>query len=262
MNRIPRLARIAFALGIMGLGVLGLIHGAFPSGWPAWVPWRRGLLDAGAAVMLLGGAGLLFERTLSIAVRVLLPFLLLWTLLRSPTLGAAPQIEVNWLSVGETAVLVAGAWLIFSDLGRAAGGSIVRGIGARRVARSLFACALLAFGLSHFFYNRETAGLVPAWLPFHTGWAYFTGAGHLAEGLGVLFSIRPRLAATLEAVMLGTFTALVWIPAIATAPKTQSNWGEFVLSWAIAAGAWVVAGSLLEATSPQAIPAAAPSLLP
>jgi uncharacterized membrane protein len=104
---------------------------------------------------------------------------------------------------------------------------------------------LLAFGLSHFFYTRETVALVPAWLPLRKGWAYLTGAGHLAAGLGVLLSIHPRLAATMEAAMLAIFTALVWIPAIVARSPTRFAWWEFAISWAITAGAWVVAESIV-----------------
>ena len=247
MKRIPLPARFAFGLGIIGLGTLGVVYGDFASAWPAWVPWRQALLYAAAAVMLLGGAGLLFARTAPISVSILLPYLLLWMSLRLPALLTAPQIEVNWLAVGEIAVLAAGAWVLFADLRTARDGSIVRlatGERGRRLARLLVAFSLLTFGLSHFFYNRETAALVPAWLPFHRGWAYLTGAGHLAAGLGVWFSIYPRLAAAMEAAMLTIFTLLVWIPAIVAAPTTRNNWGEFVISWAIAAGAWLVAGSI------------------
>ena len=62
--------------------------------------------------------------------------------------------------------------------------------------------------------------------------------------LGVLFSIYPRLAATLEAGMLGVFTLLVWGPAILAAPTTRLPWTAFFISWAIAAAAWVVAASI------------------
>jgi uncharacterized membrane protein HdeD (DUF308 family) len=86
--------------------------------------------------------------------------------------------------------------------------------------------------------------LVPAWLPYRTGWAYLTGAGHVAAGLGVLFSIFPRVAAFAEAAMIGVFTILVWIPAIVAAPKTRLPWTAFFISWAIASAAWVVAQSI------------------
>ena len=245
MNRIPRPARIAFALGIIGLGMLGVVYGDFASGWPAWVPWRQALLYAAAGLMLLGGAGLLFTRTASVSVRMLLPYLLLWTSLRIPALVMAPQIEVNWFAVGETAVLAAAAWVLFADLCAARDGSIVRfasGERGQRVARTLFGLSLLAFGLSHFIYHRETVAFVPSWLPFRSGWAYLTGAGHMAAGLGVLLAIYPRLAATMEAAMLTVFTVLVWIPAVIAAPTSRNNWSELAISWAITAGALVVAG--------------------
>src|SRR5438552_13762061 len=60
MNRIPRPARIAFALGMLGLGILLVVYGDFALGWPAWVPWRGPLVHVAAACLLLGGAGLLF----------------------------------------------------------------------------------------------------------------------------------------------------------------------------------------------------------
>jgi uncharacterized membrane protein len=257
MNRIPRPARIAYALGIIGLGMLGVVYGDFASAWPAWVPWRQALLSGAAAVMVLGGAGLLFARTAPISVRLLLPYLLLWMALRIPALIVAPQIEVNWFAVGETAVLAAGAWALFADFSTARDGSIFRfatGARGRRIARMLFGLALPAFGLSHFIYVGQTAPLVPSWLPFPNGWAYLTGAGHIAAGLGVLFSVYPRLAASLEAAMLTIFTVLVWIPRISAATATRDDWSEFVISWAIAAGAWVVAGSIAagRADSPSA----------
>ena len=86
--------------------------------------------------------------------------------------------------------------------------------------------------------------LVPAWLPYRAGWAYLTGAGHIAAGLGVLFSIFPRVAATAEAAMIGVFTILVWGPKIVAAPHTRLPWTAFFVSWAIAAAAWVVAQSI------------------
>ncbi len=79
--------------------------------------------------------------------------------------------------------------------------------------------SLIPIGLSHLVYVKETVELVPAWLPYRVGWAYLTGAGQIACGLGVLFSIFPRVAARAEAGMISLFTLLVWGPAILAAPK-------------------------------------------
>src|ERR1700760_2402785 len=83
-----------------------------------------------------------------------------------------------------------------------------------RIARIVFAISLMPIGLSHLFYVKETAEVVPAWFPYRTGWAYLTGAGQVACGLGLLFSVLPRVAALAEAGMLTIFTLLVWEPAM------------------------------------------------
>jgi uncharacterized membrane protein len=108
----------------------------------------------------------------------------------------------------------------------------------------LFGGSLIPIGLSHLVYVKETAELVPAWLPYLVGWAYLTGAGQIACGLGVLFSIFPRVAASAEAGRISLFTPLVWGPAILAAPTTRLPWTAFFISWAIASAAWVVAQNI------------------
>jgi uncharacterized membrane protein YphA (DoxX/SURF4 family) len=55
-------------------------------------------------------------------------------------------------------------------------------------------------GLSLFVYADGTASMVPIWLPDRLGFAYLTGAGHVASGAGILLGIVPRLAAAMEAI--------------------------------------------------------------
>jgi uncharacterized membrane protein len=257
MNPILQPARIAFAIGIIALGTLGFVYGDFASAWPAGVPFRQALLYAASVPMVLAGAGVILERTALTSLRILLPYFVIWMLLRVPAVIAAPEVEGYWFGVGEIAVLVAGAWLLIADLTTAPRGSIARFlVSARgqRIARVMFALSLLAFGPSHFVYLENTVKFIPAELPFPTGWAYLTGAAHIAAGLGILFSVRARLAAFMEAAMLTIFTLGVWIPEIIAKPTLQSNWSEFAFSWAITASAWVVAGSIRaeSADSPSA----------
>jgi len=244
---------------MIGLGVLGLTYGDFAMQWqpvPAWVPWRAGLAYASAILMLAGGIGLLSRSTATISARVLFPYLVIWLLLHVPKVATAPLFEASWLGLGEIAVLFAGGWVLFAELSGSPDGSKLKFAGGDsgiRSAQILFAVALLPMGLSHIVYVGPTAGMVPAWLPFRTGWAYLTGGGHTAAGIGVLFSIYPRLAATMEAGMLSAFTLLVWIPAIVAAPTTRLPWTAFVISWAITAGAWVVAASIAKHDSAQRV---------
>jgi uncharacterized membrane protein len=248
MTKGQRLALKLFVVGMIGLGILALIYGDFALVWQPvakWIPGRTSLAYTAGLIMLIGGTGLLFRATAALSIRILFPYLIVWALLKVPALVVAPQSEGVWLGVGELAVLLAGGWVLFVRLAGVRANSIFAFAGGEngiRIARILFAAAsLLPIGLSHLFYTRATAELVPVWLPYRTGWAYLTGIGQMACGIGVIFSIYPRVAATAEAAMLSLFTLLVWIPAIVVAPTARLPWTAFFISWAITSAAWLLA---------------------
>ena len=244
---------------MIGLGILAVIYGDFAMVWQPvapWVPGRTGLAYASGVLMLVGGSGLLFRTTVALALRVLFPYLIVWALLKVPAVVVAPGMEAVWLGLGELTVLLAGGWTLFARLAEVPENSTLsfatgdRGV---RMARILFAVSLLPIGLSHIVYVQATVDLVPAWLPVRIFWAYLTGAGQMACGLGVLLSIFPRVAAASEAGMISLFTLLVWLPAIVAAPKTRLPWTAFFISWAIGAGAWAVAQNVAGQKSDKAI---------
>ena len=250
ITRSQQPALTLFAIGMIGLGILALIHGDFALVWQPvapWIPGRTALAYASGVLMLLGGIGLLFSATVAWSIRILFPYLIVWALLKVPALFVAPGMEAVWLGLGVLTVLLSGGWVLFarfSALPEDSALAFATGERGVRLARFLFAISLIPIGLSHIVYVKETAALVPAWLPFRTGWAYLTGAGQISCGLGVLFSVLPRVAAWAEAGMLSTFTLLVWIPAILSAPRTRLPWTAFFISWAIASAAWAVAQNI------------------
>lgn len=242
-----------FAAGLIGLGILALIYGDFAMFWQPvapWVPGRTALAYASGILMVLCGAGLLFTATVRLAIRILFPYLVLWTLLKVPALFAAPTMEAVWLGIGELCMLLAGGWTLFAALEAShkepANSTLqfLTGVRGIRAARILFGVAVLPVGLSHIFYVKQTIDLVPAWLPYRIGWAYLTGVGQMACGLGMLLSgipTIPRIAATTEAIMLSIFAALVWAPAVIAHPNTRLPWTAFFITWIIAAAAWAIA---------------------
>jgi uncharacterized membrane protein len=232
---------------MIGLGVLGLFVGDFAMVWQPVAPWfpaRTALAYAAGALMLISGAGLFFRATSVWATRILLPYLIVWQLLKLPSLFVAPKVEGVYLGFGELAMLLAGGWTLFAQLGDVrAPGWLAWATGDKgvRIARYYFAVWIIPIGLSHWIYTKETVELVPAWLPFKTGWAYLTGAGQMASGLGVLFGVLPRLAAWAEAGQITLYTLLVWLPAIFATPRARLSWTGLWISWTIGAAAWVVA---------------------
>jgi uncharacterized membrane protein len=246
--RITSLGHAVFAATMIGLGILGLVKGDFAPIWvpvPEAIPARAVLVYLCAFILLLTGAGLLWQRSAGVAARVLLAYLLAWLLLlRLPQIFFSPTIDVIW-AAAEVAVMVAAAWVLYvwlaGDRDRQRLG-FATGENGLRIARALYGVAMIPFGLAHFMYLDQTTVLVPGWLPGHVGWAYFTGGALIAAGVAMLAGICARLAATLSAWEMGMFTLLVWVP-IVIKGANAFQWHEFIASCTLTAGGWMVADS-------------------
>jgi len=255
---------VFFAATMAAIGIIGLIKGGFTAFWtgvPKGMPGRVTLAYLCAGVSLGSGIGLLWRRAAAVASRVLLAFLVLWMLLfRVHLLFRDPASSGVWWACGEIAVMVAAAWVLvvwFAGDRVGSRSGIVTGDKGLRIARVLYGLGLITFGVAHFTFLDRTVGMVPGWLPWHLGWAYFTGCALIAAGVAVTIGVLARLAAVLSAWELTLFTVLVWIPVVLGGPDA-SQWTEFVDSWALTAAAWVVAdsyrGNAFSALPPLASP--------
>src|SRR5207237_2989414 len=115
--RIASMGHAAFAATLIALGILGLIKRDFAPVWqpvPEGVPARAVLIYLCALIPLASGVGLLWQRTAAAAARVLLAYLLLWSLLlRLPQIVISFTVDV-WWAICKTAVMVAAAWVLYA----------------------------------------------------------------------------------------------------------------------------------------------------
>jgi len=248
--------RALFGISVAGLALLCLVYGNFAplvGPFPAWVPWPSIWVYGSGAILLAAGAGLFFARTALASAIIIGAYDAAWVVARARPFLLKLLDVGSWYGVAEALGPLLGAWILYALLRREHGApaaTAMTGDRALRVARVLFGGACVVYGAAHFAYAAYTAKMVPAWLPGRMELVYLTGACHAAAGLGLLFGVLPRLAATLEAMMLSLFGVFVWLPSFFAHPvpewatPMQVQWSETLLTFLLAASAWIVAASL------------------
>lgn len=243
--RIGSVGHAVYAVIMIALGILGMFRSEYAVVWQPIPQSLHALTYVCCFISLACGIGLLWPRASISAARGLLVYLLLWLLLlRVPGIFIAFNVEFWWAAC-KIAVMGAAAWVLYvwfaADWDRRHL-SFATGEKGLRLARVLYGLALIPFGIAHFLYPKETASLVPRWIPWHMAWVYFTGGAYIAAGVAVIVGVCARLAAALSALQTGLFTLLVWVP-IAMAHPNAFQRSETAVSAALTAAAWVVADS-------------------
>jgi hypothetical protein len=244
-----------FAAAMASVAILTLSYGDFvPMGqsFPAWIPWRDAWLYGSALLILAASVGLCFSRTALSSALTICAYQAVWAVICALPILSKPLGIGAWYGFCEALAPLVGAWILYASLRWQSAASQMP-IASERVVRAaqvVFGLTCGFYGWSHFAYADYTAAMVPAWLPGRLGLAYFTGLGHIAAGIGIVVWILPRLAATLEAIMMSLFGLMVWVPSFFAQPRPdwatppQNQWSELVVNLVLAAAAWIVASSL------------------
>jgi|SRR5690606_19012969 len=236
-----RNAGTLYALGAIGLGATGLAFGDFARQWqpvPADVPARLLLAHASAVLLAAAGLSILLRRYAVPGAWTLSAFYAAWVVvLHAPIMLATPFDILPWLGLAEILALAcAGGMLALSVGGRDR-------LRLRRAIRIVFGACPLVFGMSHFAYPEFTAGMVPAWMPWRTFWAYATGFGHVAAGAAIMTGMVARPASTALAAMMGSFVVLVHVPRVVGNPGSHHEWTMLFMATSLTGAAWNIADS-------------------
>ena len=246
--RIASAGHAAFAIAMIALGVITLVTRELTA---VWMPVPKWAMSAHTAFVYLwafisigAGGALLVRRSSLLAAQLLFALSLFWLVLfRLPNLFyEKPLVLVGW-AFGKTAIMVAAAWVLCLRFASDRDPSFEFDGKGLRLARALYGVSLIPFGLAHFMYLSATTILIPNWLPWHDGLAYFTGAAFIAAGLAMMFGIVGRLASTLSTLQLALFGLIVWVPRVLAGNVNNFQRGEFIVTFALAAAAWVIADS-------------------
>ena len=231
-------------LGRHLFGVAALAFGLITLAWHDYNGWHqpRYLVYAAAAALILGGAAIQFRRTAKAGAVVLGAVYLVFALQCLPGIVAAPRIYNSWGNFFEQFSLVTGAALVYARLSSAWSPETLT-----RIGRVLLGICAASFTLEQAFYLHPTASLVPKWLPpSQMFWAVATTVFFALAAVALLTNRMALLAARLLTMMLVIFGLLVWVPLLLSAPRSHTNWGETVETFAIAGAAWILADLLGE----------------
>src|SRR6185437_16593249 len=243
-----------FAVASASLALWSLAYGDFAWGAQsllAQIPWRDTWVYGSALVLLAASVGLCFPRTAMPSALMIGAYQVVGAAISVPQLLSKPLSVEAWYPLCEALTPLVGAWILYVLLRRRSAGPAapITDEATVRAARLLFGLTCVFYGWSHFIYADYTGAMVPSWLPTHLAFAYLTGVGHFAAGLAIIIGILPRLAATLEAVMMSLFGLLVWVPSFFAQPRPkwatppEHQWSELTVTLVLTAATSIVASS-------------------
>jgi hypothetical protein len=235
--------RIVFGVSAVLFGVIALLwHDA--DTWQnlqhIWsLPFGAIIGECLMAAQIAGGIGMLYPRTARLASIVLGIVYLCFSLACVPDIVAAANIYEKY----------GGSFFLFFSL---LCGAIAlhaatemrdtRALVLSRLARIGLGVCAISFTLGQALLLRETAQLVPKWIPPNQMfWAIFTTIAFAVAALGILINRQAGLALRLMTFMLALFGLLVWVPHLIDYPKAHFNWSECVLTFLVTGAAWTVA---------------------
>jgi uncharacterized membrane protein YphA (DoxX/SURF4 family) len=109
-----------------------------------------------------------------------------------------------------------------------------------------YAAPLAAFGTEHFTLGKVVASIIPAWIPWHSFWAYFVGACFIAAAFSMVTGIQARLSASLVALTFFLFVLVMDAPGWARNPRDRFGLTLMLRELAFSGGAMALAASLTE----------------
>jgi len=260
MLSLRHFGRILFAIGIASFGLQYLLHGRYLGGLPPIPPWAPGgsigaylvgvfLIVAAVSIAAQWNARL-FAALLGTLFLVCVVVLHLQHFSDVIHKGNDRTRALEPLALAAAAFVLAGTYSINpakSSVWNSAlelASKLARMELSIKLSRFVFAFTMIIFGWQHFEYAAYLATLVPAWLPAHLLWIYFTGAGFIAAAAGIALKILGRLAATLLGLMFFLWVVILHAPRVYASLHNADEWSSLFVALAMAGASFLVASTL------------------
>lgn len=219
MKRLKIYSRVAYGLGMAGIGVLHFIYPGFrPVMLPIPAEATQGMSFVvyltGTFLMITGIAIALGRNTKPISQLLGLMLLLFFILGHLPNrLMNNPTALGAWTDALKLLALSGGAFLVSKSFPHA--DSIKFTNTFSRIVpygKYFFALMLVVFGIDHFLYVDFVKMLVPSWIPGNLFWTYLAGVALIGSGLAIFINFKIKTIGLLLGTMLLLWLVLLHIP--------------------------------------------------
>ena len=230
---LQRIGRLLFSLAVIGIGIETLScvsgHKVVPV-----IPWMRAipiLAYPVGIIFVLSGVGLFF-RSSCVVSSIVLAVVMVMSALAFDMPRQFDVMSAPWrTNVLEPIVIGCLACLGF--------GSDRIPIWLRLTSRFLIAFALVVFGVGHFQILTMIAGMVPAWMPWHTFWTVFFGVAFIIAGISFATGLAQSWTAFSVGLMFAIWTLTIHLPALLAKP-VPDNWSDVFIVVALWGGFWAL----------------------
>ena len=235
--------RIVFGASAVLFGVIALMwHDAdtWQSLQHIWhLPFGTVMGGCLMTALIAGGIGMQYPRTAHLASVILAVVYVCFSLACIPDIIAASNVYERYGgSFFLFFSLLCGALALYA----ATEANARRAIAFGRMARLGLGVCAISFMLGQVLLPRETASLVPKWIPPNQMfWTILTTIAFALAAVAILINRQARLAMRLMTLMLAVFGVLVWVPHLIAHPKAHFNWSECALTFLVTGAAWTVA---------------------
>ncbi|MDP9042984.1 MAG: hypothetical protein M3N30_13460 [Bacteroidota bacterium] len=224
METLVKAGRKAYGICIVALGVQGMYYvdfdPVFLPGPLSWLPFAAPLAYVWSTILILAGLSIILEKKaqeVSLALGgIFLTFFLFCHVPHLLFVSPNGNVLGSWTKAFKELAFSGGAFVV-------AGSYCKESVQTKSTLINLlkkfipfgkvfFSITMIAFGIDHFLYREFVASLVPAWIPDHIFWTYFTGSALIGSGIAIIAKIQLKIVASLLGAMIFLWLIFLHIP--------------------------------------------------
>jgi len=249
MDNLAKPGRILFAIPILAFGIQYFEYGRFQGGLPPVPPWAPGgsvLAYLTGAILIVAGVSMVINNRARLSATVLgIFFVACVALLHIIRLSSVIHNGNDRTRAVEALALGSAAWILAELLPSSGVSRAWDGLSRplAKVGIYLFAISLVIFGAQHFMYAQFIATLIPAWIPGHLFWVYFTGVAFIATALAIVTGILASLGAALLGLMFLLWVLVLHAPRAFAAPRNGDELTSLFVAMAMCGSCFVIAAA-------------------